>query len=592
MSTATNTVSPEFQSKVVLVYEGNQPPAPWLDDLKIAMKATTGHEPTIENLNDVEGNGQVSIILDDAARPILSRIDSLQFLSLRNLLTSSDAILWVSHGGTMDCEKPEAALHTGLLRTLRCENSNKRYVSLDLDSQRTPWTSDATRVILDIYKKSFDYSHEKNFVEVEYTERNLLISVPRISEDIAESKAIALDFPPEEQPFYQDEHERRLEVRDPGDLESLAFKDHPVAECLQADFVEIKPAAFGLNLRDVMVSLDQLDSTTMGFECSGIVTQVGANVDNRVKVGDRVCSLLRGHWANSVHVHWTSVIHIPDDMAFEVAASIPVAFITAHYSFFDLGRLRKGETVLIHSAAWEIGQAAIMLAKHVGAKIFATVGSKEKRDFLIKNYDIPLDHIFSDKDSSFTAKIMDKTNEKGVDVVLNSLAGKLLQETWKCIAPFGRFIEIGKRDLEQNNNLEMAPFTRNVSFSSVDITALGDLKGHVVAETLVEVMRLLKEKAIRPVSPITTYSVSELYKAFRLVETGKYMGKVIVQPQRDELVKVGPLSGLVSVLELTRFPGLPSKRGNKAPHQCILRRCRWPRRTWAIGLPMVSGAWG
>lgn len=591
MSVATSTVSPAFEPEVVLVYEGVQPPAPWLNHLKTALKAATGHEPIIKNLNVVQGNGRVCIFLDDAARPILSRIDSLEFHILRNLLTNSDAILWVSHGGTMDCEIPEAALHTGLLRTLRCENTNRRYVSLDLDSQRTPWTSDTTRVIVDIYKKSLDYAREKNLIEFEYNERNLLISVPRISENSVESEAIAVDFPAKEQEFYQDEHETRLEVQNPGELESLVLKEYPVAVSLPADFVEIEPAAFGLNFRDVMVALDLLDSTIMGLECSGIVTKVGAKVDDRVKVGDRVCSLLRCHWTNSVHVHWTSVIRIPDDMAFEVAASIPVAFVTAYYSLFDMGRLRKGETVLIHSSAWGVGQAAIMFAQHVEARVFVTVDSKEKRDFLIKNYDIPLDHIFSDKDTSFAAKVMDKTYDKGVDVVLNSLAGKILDETWKCVARFGRFIEIGKRDLEQNNFLEMAPFTRSVSFSSVDIVALGDLKGDLVAEILVKVMRMLKEKGIRPVSPITTYSVSDLYKAFRLAETGKYLGKVIIQPHKDELVKVSPFSRLDPVLELTDFPGSPSKRENEAPHRCILRRCWWPRRTWAICLPMVSGAW-
>ena len=540
MSVATSSVCQNFKPEVVLVYQGVQPPAPWLNSLKTVMKAATGHEPIIKNLNDVQGDGRVCIFLDDAARPILSRIDSLEFDCLRDLLTSSDAILWVSHGGTMDCEMPEAALHTGLLRTLRCENTNRRYVSLDLDSQPTPWTSDATRIIVDIYKKSFDYSLEQNLIEVEYNERNLLISVPRIFENSAESEGITVDFPAKQQKFYQDEHETRLEVQNPGELESLVLKEYPTVVSLPTDFVEIKPVAFGLNFRDVMVALDQLDTTIMGFECSGIVTKVGAKVDDRVKVGARVCSLLRGHWANSVHVHWTSVIRIPDDMAFEVAASIPVAFVTAHYSLFDLGRLRKGETVLIHSAAWGVGQAAIMFAQHVEARIFVTVGSREKRDFLIKNYDIPLDHIFSDKDSSFATKVMDKTNDKGVDVILNSLEGQLLHETWKCVARFGRFIEIGKRDLEQNNNLEMAPFARSVTFSSVDIVALGDLKGDLVAEILVKVMRMLKEKAIRPVSPINTYPLSDFNKAFRLVETGKYLGKVIIQPHQDELVKVSP----------------------------------------------------
>lgn len=204
--------------------------------------------------------------------------------------------------------------------------------------------------------------------------------------------------------------------------------------------------------------------------------------------------------------------------------------------------------MLIHSAAGGVGQAAIMLAQHVEAKIFVTVGSKLKRDFLVKNYDIPLDSIFSDRDSSFAAKIIDMTNHKGVNVVLTSLAGKLFQETWKCMASFGRFIEIVKRDLEQNTNLEMAPFTRSLSFFSVDWIALGELRGNIVAETLVSVMSLLEKKAIRPVSPITTYSNSELHKAFNLLKTGKHIGKLVVQPHRDELVRVRPASGLVPVL--------------------------------------------
>ena len=146
---------------------------------------------------------------------------------------------------------------------------------------------------------------------------------------------------------------------------------------------------------------------------------------------------------------------MPEGMTFAQAATIPVVFCMAFYALFDLARLQKDETVLIHAAAGGVGQAAVALCQAVGVDIFATVGSQTKKQHLIDNFGIQADHILYRRDTTFAADIKRLTNNQGVDVVLNSLAGEFLRETWGCLSKFGCFIEIGKRDIVSNSHLEM-----------------------------------------------------------------------------------------------------------------------------------------
>lgn len=170
--------------------------------------------------------------------------------------------------------------------------------------------------------------------------------------------------------------------------------------------------------------------------------------------------------------------------------------------------------------------------------MFVTVGSAEKREVVSARYGIPEDHIFNSRDASFAQDIMRATQGRGVDVVLNSLAGPLLAATWSCIAPFGRFIEIGKRDLEQNSSLEMAPFVRSVTFASLDLITLGELRGDIVADVFVQINALLRAGFISAVAPVTSFSISDAGKAFRTMQTGKHMGKIVLVPHEGNMVKV------------------------------------------------------
>ena len=507
MATAKPQNASALSESVIICCGGDtKPPAPWLDDLITSFQKVTLLAPKVERLESVDAHGKVFIFLDDFEQSILAQPTSAQSRSLQTSLLDARGIFWISSQATGDCQNPKAALSTGFLRTLRAEDSTKRFITLDIATE-VLWTASAVKSIVKTYITAFDYSRDTSSLDSEFAVSGEIIKVPRLYEALAETQYMtteASDFEAALQPFHQSGRDLRMHVRTPGMIDSLCWYDDPQARLpLPNGWVEIEPKAFGLNFRDVMVAMGQLDTDTMGFECSGVITRVGADVPQTFPVGSRVCSAMFGHWGNHVRVPWTNVGRIPDEMAFETGASIPIAFITAYHSLFDLACLKKGETILIHSATGGVGQAAIMLAQNIGAEIFATVGSKEKREFLHTNYGLPYDHIYSSRNASFATKVMTMTKDNGVDVVLNSLAGPLLQATWNSIARFGRFLEIGKRDLEASNFLEMSAFTRNVSFFAIDLMQIQQFRGQVVARALKEVLRMVNEGTVHPIAPIT-----------------------------------------------------------------------------------------
>ena len=165
---------------------------------------------------------------------------------------------------------------------------------------------------------------------------------------------------------------------------------------------------------------------------------------HRYKPGDRVCSLYSKSYTNFPIVHGDCIHIIPDSLSYDEAASIPIVWATVYYSLIDIGRFSKGDSVLIHSAAGGVGQAAIMLAQHIGAEVFATVGT-DKGQFLIEKYGLQDDRIFSSRSTAFAKGILDKTDGGGVDVVINSLSGEMFRQSCNIVAPFGRLLRLVAR---------------------------------------------------------------------------------------------------------------------------------------------------
>ncbi|KAL1841095.1 hypothetical protein VTJ49DRAFT_7426 [Mycothermus thermophilus] len=555
-STAAVPNLPRFDVNVSIVVAARSKAVldPWIDDLRLSLGLLTGTIPTVNPLEQASPDEHtVCVLLDDTENPVLASTDDKRFEALKTVCTRSRGVLWLTRGGVDPCPKPLANLAAGFFRSVRHEYSNKRLGTLDLDPARPAWSPESVKTVTDVFRALFaDLTGvSEPSTDYEFAERDGIIHVPRYFRDVERNEAVfGLPSSTEEtpkprrlEPFLQPDRPLRLTVGTPGLLDTLAFADDPTAlEPLPEDHVEIEPRAFGVNFRDVMVAMGQLRSDVMGYECAGIVTRVGAAVGSQLSPGDRVTVLLKGHYGNVVRTHWARVAPIPDDMAFETAASLPTQFVTAYHSLHDLARVQAGETVLIHSATGGVGQAAVMLAQRVGAKVLVTVGSDEKRQLVTERYGIPPESIFSSRDTSFAPGVMAATHGKGVDVVLNSLAGPMLQASFDCLAPFGRFIELGKRDAESNNSLAMEAFTRAVTFSSVDVNALGDKKPLETNRILKEVVSLVAQGDVDAVHPVTVYPLSDAERAFRLMQAGKHIGKIVLSVTPETVVPVLPRS--------------------------------------------------
>ncbi|KAL2850218.1 hypothetical protein BJY01DRAFT_261657 [Aspergillus pseudoustus] len=532
----------------------DHPPREWLSRLTLTIEEATGVAPALASLDDAaEQKGRLCIFLAEVETPILADLSEKEYASLRALLTTAKGVLWVGRGGSFESSTPNAAMVNGLMRTLRTENAGIRYASLDLDGAAGPYRDATAALISSIVTRTFDPATDTAGVDLEFSERNGQVYVPRVLPDPSADTALRKTDgqPPavEDQPFYQEGRPLRLETGTAGLLDTLRFVDDVERnDPLPADFVEVEPKAFGLNFRDVMIAMGQLNETIMGYECSGVISRVGSSVTH-LKVGDRVAAMMRGHYANYIRLLGISVSKIPDDMSFEEGATMPMVFSTAYFSLYDTAHLQAGETVLIHAAAGGVGQAAIMLAQLAGAEIFATVGTRDKAQLLTDTYGIPSDHIFSSRNAAFADEIMAATDGKGVDVALNCLSGALLSATWKCMAMFGRFVEIGKRDIEINTRLEMGGFQGNVSFSAIDLTYMGRFRPARLSAILDKCMQLASEGRVRAVQPVTVFPISEIERAFRFMQAGDIV-KALPQPPGPLLredasyIIVGGLGGI------------------------------------------------
>ncbi|KAI0435050.1 putative polyketide synthase [Xylaria sp. FL1042] len=540
ISTAKSDKKPEFDRRVSIVYADDPPPSEWTLSLMEKIVRETGSTPTLADLATHDPAGKICIFLS-GLQGTAQQYDEGNFALIKRLVTSSKGILWVTTGSAIDCQVPENAMHLGLLRTSRLEDQSKRYVSLDLDPSRDSWSLESTDAIMRVFSATMH--NDVGAVDMEYAERQTVLLNPRLHPDSAEDEDLfngLEEKKPELQPFVQPGRELRMHVDVPGLLDSIVFKDNEEAQLPLADgWIEIEPMAFGLNFRDVMAAMGMLKELKqeMGVECAGVVTRIGGSVSS-LQVGDRVCALtVHGHFANRVRVPWTSATRIPESMSFETAASMVIAFVTAYYSLFWAGHAEEGDTVLIHSAAGGVGQACIILAQWRGLEIYATVGSQEKRDFLNNTYGIPPERMFSSRDPSFAKHVLKATNNKGVDIIVNSLAGKLLDASWNLLAPHGRFVEIGKRDLHQNKSLEMEPFRKALSFMHVDVVQLTDNKPATVQRILQQIVRLLDQNIIQNISPIKAFPLAEVGRAFRTMQAGEHIGKLVLVPSATDMVK-------------------------------------------------------
>lgn len=511
-----------------------------LSKLHASIEALTGKAPVTLPLKELKPEAKIYVVISELQAPWLANVDAEGFAAIQKLFTTAKGILWVVQGAYQDSCSPDGNMVIGLARTIRSETDLK-FATIDLDPQRPDFGPDTSEIITEVFRSTFSSLSSVDDAEMEYMERSGQLHVPRIISDDEMNSFIngqLQESKPELQPFFQKDRPLKLKISSPGLLDTLHFiDDYTLSAPLAESSVEIEVKAVGLNFKDVMIAMGQLVNEHIGVECSGVITRVGSAASD-FKVGDRVCAISEGTFASYIRCSAASVVRIEDSLSFETAATIPLIWTTAYYSLIHVGRLEKGESVLIHAAAGGVGQAAIILAQMIGAEIFVTVGSLEKKKYLMNDYKIPADRIFFSRDTSFASQIKTATNGQGVDVILNSLAGDALLATWQCLSSFGRFVEIGKRDIVSNTRLEMAQFSKNVTFSSVDLIVVLMERPLLMKRLLSEVFDLYLKGVVRPITPLSTYAISDIESAFRSLQSGKNLGKISITLGETDLVKV------------------------------------------------------
>ncbi|GAB1200503.1 hypothetical protein APSETT444_009876 [Aspergillus pseudonomiae] len=486
--------------------------------------------------------GAPVLILDELYSPLLVHINEAQWLCLRHLITSGCKLLWVTRGGQLSASEPGSALAAGLFRSIRSEDPAATLMTLDMQSQDA---SAALAAALPLVLEQLQMRQADLVSDSEYVEKDGILHTHRIvpyhplNHEIKLWKegfvhtSLSTDGPI-----------TRLVAEELGTLEGLRFVQTP-DEILPDNHVEIEIQAAGLNFKDVAVTMGIVpeNERLLGLEGSGIIRRVGSNIDDKTIIGTPVVFMEKGAFANRIQVPIDFTHRIPNTMSFSEAATIPVAFCTALYSLFDMADLQPGQSVLIHSASGGVGIACIQLAQYVGAEIYVTVGSDAKRRFLHDTYKIPYERMFSSRCSKFAAGIMKATDGKGIDVIVNSITGDLLDATWRVCAAGGTLVELGKRDMVERNTLSMEPFDRGCSFRAVDLShprllrklpryvPLVCIEGRYAypsTSILRRVFDLASKGHIHPINPMTTFPITQAAEAFSYMRSGKHIGKVVI----------------------------------------------------------------
>ncbi len=340
----------------------------------------------------------------------------------------------------------------------------------------------------------------------------------------------------------------RLQTNEPGRLDALtvhAVKRAPPG----ANQVEIRVVAAGLNFSDVLKAMAVYpgmgdNAPVIGGECVGFVTALGPDVDS-VKLGQRVIAFGPGTFGSHLTTLADLVVPVPDALPDHEAATFGVAYLTAWHALREVGRLAAGERVLIHSATGGVGLAAVSIAKMIGARIYATAGSQAKRELLAG---LGVDYIGDSRTVEFADEILDVTEGYGVDVILNSLTGEAIRRGMQILAPGGRFVELGKKDVYADAHLGMASLAKSASFAVVDL----DLNLRLQPQRYGRLLQDILEHALAgrlQALPVTEFSFDNSVDAFRLMASGSHIGKIVISIPADgsvEAVAPPPPQPLVS----------------------------------------------
>ncbi|WP_055526381.1 SDR family NAD(P)-dependent oxidoreductase, partial [Streptomyces graminilatus] len=391
---------------------------------------------------------------------------------------------------------PALAAVWGLVRSARAE-APERFALLDVDGTEESWAL---------------VSEALASGEPEVALRGGAAFVPRLGRVPAGGQ---LALPTGESAWH-------LDIAEKGTLDNLTLAAFPEAEAeLTAGQIRIAVRAAGVNFRDVLNALGMYpgEAGLLGGEGAGVVTEVGPGV-TELAVGDRVFGMFPGSFGPVAVADARMVARVPVGWSFAEAASVPIVFLTAYYALTDLGALESGESVLVHAAAGGVGMAAVQLARHLGAEVFGTASAGKWGT--LAELGLDQGHIASSRDTRFESAFLAATGGRGVDVVLDSLAGEFVDASLRLLPQGGRFLEMGKTDVRDPEAVA-AEFS-GVMYRAFDLWEAGPER---IGQMLSELVVLFEAGVLRPL-PVTCWDVRRAPEAFRYLSQARHVGKVVL----------------------------------------------------------------
>ncbi|MFF2747081.1 type I polyketide synthase [Kitasatospora sp. NPDC058048] len=312
----------------------------------------------------------------------------------------------------------------------------------------------------------------------------------------------------------------RLDTRAPGTLEALELLPVDPAAPLASGAVRLGVRAAGLNFRDVLGALGMYPGeVVLGGEAAGVVLEVGPDVEG-LRPGDRVFGLCPAAFGPVAVTDHRLLAPMPAHWSFAEAAAVPIAYATAYYGLVDLAGLRAGESVLIHAAAGGVGTAAVQVARHLGAEVYGTASPAKWE--AVRALGVAADRIASSRDTGFARRFAEATDGRGMDVVLDALAGEFVDASLDLLPRGGRFIEMGKTDVRDPG--EVAARHPGVRYQAFDLIEAGPER---IGEILASLLELFRAGELR-LPPLRAWDVRTAPEAFRHVGQARQIGKVVL----------------------------------------------------------------
>ena len=494
--------------------------------------------PALQDLNTPVAplHQETYMYLLEYEAPFIDNLDQSKFSTFQRAILATKNALWVTGGGGKVPTLPGFGAVDGFARALRNEDTSRRFATLALEHGHDLGDNleRHARHIAKVWNQAFiGADTASSFVDLDFKEQHGVLGVERLIKSTEAERAIlSQDFEASLRAI-KECPPLRLQVLRPGVMDTLQFTgDDVTITPIGVDEVEVEVKAIGLAMADSLTVADRQKHGQLGNECSGVVLRAGTST--YLQAGDRVCVL--GIDTCRTVVRSRHATKVSSRLSFAEAAAVPASYVTAMYSLRHVARIERGETVLIHNAVCGLGLACIEVARFLGVEIFVTVSGDSERQKLIELFALPADRILSYHDHKFARAVRRLTNERGVDVVLNNLGELGTALSWDCLAPMGRFIEVGLDNKSDERRLKLAPAS-HVMYSTTDLRMLIRERPALVTSLLIEAVAAIEDgKMVKP-SMLIECPVSRIEDAFMDIMKRENLWKTVVTVDGDEKVK-------------------------------------------------------